>query len=86
MTKDEHGVGILPWLDCAAEGDDDVILPDCDEMKEATLLFMRKSTSIALSTTVGSLEVRMRSLPLKNSPHVIPEFTPSVDGTDSAPG
>ena len=92
LAKDKYGVGVLPWLDCTAEGEDDVVMPDGDEVKEAMMLFMRMSTSIALSTTVGSLEVRMRSLlegkagPLKNSPHVFPKFTPSVDGTDPAPG
>ena len=61
-TKDEYGVGVHPWLDCTSEGEDDVILPEGDEVKEASLLFTRKSTQIALSTTVGSLEVRMRAL------------------------
>ena len=82
LTKDEYGVGVHPWLDCTSEGEDDVILPEGDEVKEATLLFMRNSTSIALSTTVGSMEVRMTSLlegkagPLQNSPSRLPGIHP----------
>ena len=92
LVKDGYGVGVIPWLDCTAEGEDEVILPDGDEVKEATMRFMRKSTSAALSTTVGSLEVRMRSLlegrlaPLKNPPQVFPEFVPSVGGAAPVQG
>ena len=83
LPNDGYGVGVLAWLDCTAEGEEDVILPEGDEVKEATIMMMRKSTVAALSTTVASLEVRMRSLvegkagPLRNPPHVFPEFTTS---------
>ena len=85
-------MAVIPWLDCTAEGEEDVILPDGDEVKEATLRLMRKSTAAALSTTVASIEVRMRTLlegkagPLKNPPHVFPEFSPSVNGAPQAQG
>ena len=86
LANDGFGIGVIPWLECSAEGAEDVILPDGDEVKEATLRFMRKSTAAALSTTVASIETRMRALaagkqgPLKNPEHVFPEFSPSVDG------
>ena len=83
LANDGYGVGVLPWLDCTAEGEDDVILPEADEVKEATIRFLRDSTAAALSTTVASMEVRVRALldgkgaPLRNPPHVFPEFSPS---------
>ena len=92
LANDGYGMGVLPWLECSAEGVEDVTLPDGDEVKEATLCMLRKSTAAALSTTVASLETRMRSLlagkagPLKNPPHVFPEFSPSVDGAGPEKG
>ena len=92
LANDGYGMAVIPWLDCTAEGEEDVILPDGDEVKEATLRLMRKSTAAALSTTVASIEVRMRTLlegkagPLKNPPHVFPEFSPSVNGAPQAQG
>ena len=92
LPKDEYGVGVLAWLDCSAEGEDDVILPDGDEVKEATLRLMRMSTAAALSTMAANLEVRMRTLlegkarPLSNPPHVFPEFSPSADGAAQVRG
>ena len=92
LANNGYGVAVLAWLDCSAEGLDDVVLPDGDELKEATLRMMRQSTAQARSTTVGSLETRMRSLlagkagPLQNPPHVFPEFAPSADGADPEQG
>ena len=92
LPGDGYGIAVLPWLDCTAEGEEEVIMPEGDEVKEATLRLMRKSTAAALSTTVASLEVRMRALlegkaaPLRNPAQVFPEFVPSVDGTAQARG
>ena len=88
LASDGYRVGCLAWLDCTAEGEDDVIIPGGDEIKEATLLFMRNSTAVALSTTVASIETRIRALVEgqavqgKKLPHVFPVFSPSVDGSD----
>ena len=92
LPKDDYGVGVLAWLDCSAEGEEDVILPDGDEVKEATLMLMRRSTAAALSTMAANLEVRMKALvegkarPLSNPPHVFPEFAPSADGAAQVQG
>ena len=92
LATDGYGVGCLAWLDCSAEGEEEVILPGGDEVKEATLRFMRDSTSGALSTTVLSLETRMRALmagkaaPCKNLQHVFPEFSQSENETSPARG
>ena len=86
LPGDGFGLAVLPWLDCTAEGEEEAVLPDGDEVKEATLRFLREATALALSTTVGSLEVRMRALlegkgaPLRNAPQVFPEYAPSEGG------
>ena len=92
LASDGYRVGCLAWLDCTAEGEDDVIIPGGDEIKEATLLFMRNSTAVALSTTVASIETRIRALVEgqavqgKKLPHVFPVFSPSVDGSTQKRG
>lgn len=92
LPNDGYGIGVLPWLDCTAEGEDEVILPEGDDVKEATIRFLRESTAAALSTTVASLEVRVRALvegkgaPIRNPPHVFPEFSPSEGGAGQAKG
>ena len=86
LAEDGYGIAVIPWLDCSAEGEEDVVLPSGDEVKEATMLFMRKSTALVAATTIASLETRMRNLlagkaaPAKNPPHVFPTFSPSTDG------
>ena len=92
LAEDGYGIAVIPWLDCSAEGEEDVVLPSGDEVKEATMMFMRKSTALVAATTIASLETRMRNLlagkaaPAKNPPHVFPTFSPSTDGGDSLPG
>ena len=92
LANDGYGLACLPWLECSAEGEDEAIMPEGDEVKEAMLKLMKKSTAAALSTTVKSLEVRVRALlegkaaPLKNSPLVFPDFSPSVGGAAPVQG
>ena len=92
LPKDGFGIAVIPWLDCTAEGEEEVIMPEGDEVKEATISLMRKSTASALSTTVASMEARIRALlegkgaPLKHPPHVFPEFAPSADGSAQTRG
>ena len=80
LSSDGYGIGVLPWLDCAAEGDG-ALMPSSDEIKEATLLFLRQSMASASATTSLAMETRMEAVvagkPVgpKNAPHVFPEFT-----------
>ena len=39
LPSDGYGLGVLPWLDCSAEGDD-AIMPSSDEIKEATTIYI----------------------------------------------
>ena len=71
---------MLPWLDVTAEGMEDAILPESEELKEATLRLMRDSTKIAPATMANTIEARVRSLiaggpgasRVQNPPHVFP--------------
>ena len=91
LPSDGYGLGILPWLDCSAEGED-AIMPSSDELKEATLLFMRKSTASAVATTPLVMENRMEALvagkPVvpRNQPQIFPEFTPSQETLEMPKG
>ena len=84
LPSDGFGFGVIPWMDCSAEGEG-AVMPSSDEFKESTLLFLRKSTASAVPTNPQAMETRMEALvagrPVvpKNPPHVFPEFSPSEE-------
>ena len=67
-------------------------MPSSDELKEATLLFMRKSTASAVATTPLVMENRMEALvagkPVvpRNQPQIFPEFSPSQETLEMPKG
>lgn len=80
LASDGFGIAVLPWLDVTAEGLDDAMLPESEEVKEALLRMMRDSTRIAPATMANTIEARVRSLiagnpgasRTQNPPHVFP--------------
>ena len=80
------GMGVLPWLDVTAEGVEDAVMPDPEDVKEALLRFMRSSASSAVATTGAALEKRTRALEAgslgapRNLAHCFPEYrAPAAD-------
>ena len=52
LPKDGFGFGVIPWIDVAAEGVEGAMLPESEDLKEATLRFLRASTTM-VATRVG---------------------------------
>ena len=92
LPGDGFGFGVLPWLDVTAEGEEDAVCPESEDLKEAILRFGRASTTAATATTAASLEARMaavvagRAVPPKNPVHVFPQFVASAGGTEHQEG
>ena len=89
---DGFGFGVIPWLECSADGEEGAILPTSDEFKEATLLFLRQSSAGAVATTPQSIEARMEALVAgkavapKNYAEVFPEFCESAGAGENQSG
>ena len=92
LPTDGFGFGVLPWLECSAEGEEGVVLPSSDEYKENTLLFLRQSTASAVTTTPKTMENKMEALvagkPVTpaNPPHKFPEFVHSEETPEAPTG
>ena len=89
LTRQEQegegfGMGVIPWLDVTAEGEDDAVMPDSEDVKEATLRFMRGSATSATTTTGAAIEKRTRALEAgtltapRNLAHCFPEYQPAA--------
>ena len=80
LPKDGFGFAVVPWIDVTAEGVDGAMLPLSEDLKEATLRFMRSSTAMASTTTAGSLEQRVATLlagrgaPPRHPKHIFPPY------------
>ena len=85
------GMGVLPWLDVTAEGVEDAVTPDPEDVKEALLRFMRSSASSAVATTGAALEKRTRALEAgslgapRHLAHCFPGYQPPA-ATAALPG
>ena len=92
QERDGYGVAVRPWIDVTAEGEEDAVSPDPDDLKESVLRPMRDSTTAATATMAVAIGARMRAVaagtaqPPRNLPHVFPEFQPSVGGQPPAVG
>ena len=81
---EEFGMGVVPWLDVTAEGVADAVMPEPEDMKEATLRFMRSSATTAVATTAAAMEKRMRALEAgtsaapRNLANVFPVYQPAA--------
>ena len=80
LPKDGFGMGVVPWIDVTAEGVDGAMLPESEDLKEATLRFMRASTTMVATTTAAAIEQRVASLlagqgiPPRNPAHIFPPY------------
>ena len=85
LAADGYGFGVIPWLDCSAEGEEAATMPSSEEYKEATLMFLRQSTANAMPTTPQTIEARMvalvagKSAVPKTPQQIFPEFTPAEE-------
>ena len=61
------GLGVLPWIDMTAEGLEDAMMPELDEVVSSTLSFLRNSTKVAPATIAAMMEKRMNALVEGNS-------------------
>ena len=92
LASDGYGFGVIPWLECSAEGEEGVILPSSDEYKESTLLFLRQAMASAVTTLPKTMENRMGALAAgkpampSNPPQVFPEFIPSEETPEAPTG
>ena len=59
LLKD--GFGVIPWIDVTAEGVEEAMCPDSEDLKEATLRFLRASTTMVSTTTAAAMEQRVDS-------------------------
>ena len=81
LPKDGFGFGVIPWIDVTAEGVEEAMCPDSEDLKEATLRFLRASTTMVSTTTAAAMEQRVVSLlagqgiPPRNPAHVFPPYT-----------
>ena len=89
LTRQEQegegfGMGVVPWLDVTAEGLEDAVMPEAEDVKEATLRFMRSCSTTAVATTAAAMEKRTRALEAgtsaapRNLPHVFPVYRPAA--------
>ena len=67
QVGDGYRIGVIPWIDVTAEGEEDAILPESDDIKEALLRFMRLSTCSVMATTVAAMESRVRAVAAGNA-------------------
>ena len=65
------GHGVLPWIDVTAEGIEDAVMPELDEVVSSTLSFLRSSTKVAPATIAAMMEKRMKALVKGNSKSAI---------------
>ena len=85
QAGEDVGFGVIPWIDVTAEGEEDAVLPDSDDLKEAVMMFMRKSASSATATTAAAVEQRVRAvvagtgIPPKGQAFAFPPFEPAQD-------
>ena len=61
LLKDGFGFGVIPWIDVTAEGVEEAMCPDSEDLKEATLRFLRASTTMVSTTTAAAMEQRVDS-------------------------
>ena len=86
QAGDKFGIAVIPWLEVTAEGEDDAMVPESEDVKESLLRLMRLSTMSATATTPASMEARMRSLEAnqatqpKRPAHVFPEYAGVSEG------
>ena len=86
LPKDGFGFGVIPWIDVTAEGVDGAMFPESEDLKEATLRFLRASTTMVATTTAAAMEQRVVSLlagqgiPPRNPAHVFPPYKAPVTG------
>ena len=82
QTRDGYSLGVFPWIDVTAEGEEDASLPEQDDYRESILRFLRSSTTAATATTAASMETRVRAV-IANKAHVFPKFC--VDSREEEP-
>ena len=68
QAADGFGYGIIPWLDVTAEGEEDAILTDDDDLKESIYRCMKSSATVACATTAASMEARLTTLAAGQAP------------------
>ena len=91
MPKDGFGFGVVPWINVTAEGVEGAMLPESEDLKQATLRFMRASTTMVATTTAAAIEQRVVSLlagqgiPPRNPAHIFPPYTAPPMGSGAPP-
>ena len=84
QEQDGFRFGVIPWCDVTADGEEEATVPDAEDLREATLRFMRSSMTLAIATTAVLYDVRIAAIrngtiaQLRKDPHVFPGFTPLV--------
>ena len=63
QEQDGFGFGVIPWCDVTADGEEKATVPDAEDLREATLRFMRSSMMLANATTAALYDVRIAAIP-----------------------